>query len=503
MGSWIEISQCAELLCVSSATVRNWIKAGYLDANVDGCVSRESIERVRREVIGSEKLTARANKLFKVDNDDAYNESRRNRDGIYYTPQFIVEDMLSTIDLSNVDLSKATFLDPCCGDGNFLVAALKLGFQSCNIYGYDIDFEAVRIARERIVHECGYESDNILCDDFLSHNNSREYDFIYTNPPWGKKLQPRGLGRKIDSSEHFFRRSMAVLRDGGRIGFLMQEAVFNVGTYQQFREYIFGYKIVKFIHYGRSFNGLLTAAQTVIVDKIVADNLPIHCCDGVTNFLRSRDSFAHNPYLIFNFCIKPDYANLISTILKSDRYTTLKARWGLGIVTGNNRRFCSSEPQEDYIPIFRGEDISINGLAKPSLYITADLSKCQQVASMELYNAPSKIIYKFISSKLLFYLDREQRLILNSANMLILDNDFPLSDEQLVALFNSPFMNWLYTSIFSSRKVLRRDLERLPIFTDHLSKSVTFDESSYLQNLGIEPDGIGGYRVVSIGANEQ
>lgn len=491
MDSWIEISQCAELLSVSTATIRNWIKAGYFDLDSDGRISAESAERVRRDIIGREKLTARANKLFKVDDGEEYNESRRNRDGIYYTPQFIVEDMLSTIDLSQVDLSRATFLDPCCGDGNFLVAALNLGFQPQNIYGYDVDSKAVSAARDRIEEA----SENILCDDFLSVTPDRKFDFIYTNPPWGKKLQPREKGRKIDSSEHFFRASMGVLRDGGRIGFLMQEAVFNVGTYQQFREFIFGYNIVKFIHYGQSFKGLLTAAQAVVVDKFTSRKMPILCCDGEHSFMRSCESFTHNPFLILNFRVKPHYADLIARLLKSDRYTTIKARWGLGIVTGNNSRFCSQKPLENYRPIFRGEDISADGLAVPKLYINKDLSQCQQVAPMEMYNSPSKIIYKFISSKLTFFLDREQRLILNSANMLILDEGFPLSDKQLVALLNSPFMNWLYGSIFSARKVLRRDLEQLPIFADSLSKDEIFNEITYLQTLGVESDGVGGYRM--------
>ncbi|MFR9652134.1 MAG: TaqI-like C-terminal specificity domain-containing protein [Rikenellaceae bacterium] len=495
MGSWIEKYQCAKLLSVSSATVRNWIKAGYLNSNEDGRVSSESIDRVKSEVIGGIKLTSRANKLFKINDGDEYNESRRNRDGIYYTPQFIVDDMLSTIDLSQVDLSRATFLDPCCGDGNFLVTALQLGFLPQNIYGYDIDPKAVNAAKDRIMNASGYVGETtILCGDFLTIAHDRKYDFIYTNPPWGKKLQPQESGRKIDSSEQFFRRSMEVLRDGGRIGFLMQEAVFNVGTYQQFREFIFSYNIVKFSHYGQSFKGLLTAAQAVIVDKFASENSPIICCDGNSIYMRSCESFANNPYLIFNFQIKPNYADLIAYILKSDDYITLKARWGLGIVTGNNSRFCSREPRATYQPIFRGEDISIDGLAEPSLYITTDLSKCQQVAPLETYYAPSKIIYKFISSRLIFYLDREQRLILNSANMLLLDSSFPLSEEQLVALFNSPFMNWLYTSIFSARKVLKRDLERLPIFINNLSKGEIFNESTYLQSLGIEPDGVGGYR---------
>ncbi len=518
MGSWIDQYQCARQLGLSTATIRNWIRAGYLIVDGEGRVSQSSIDRVEREVIGHDKLTSRSNKLYKtgcesveldISNWESYEsqlpESKRNRDGIYYTPQVIVDDMLSTIDLQSVDLHSATILDPCCGSGNFLVAALKIGFLPQNIYGYDLDPNAVAITRARMEALSGCKAENILCGDFLELCGSvaNQFDFIYTNPPWGKKLIGHyehiineAKPRRMDSSELFFRASMQMLRDGGQIGFLMQGAVFNIARYSALREYIFESHVVRFTHYGNPFKGLMTSAQAVVVTKEKGDGEAIECVDGEVRYLRTRESFIHNPYLIFNFRISPQGAELIAHLLSSNSYVTLKgaARWGLGIVTGSNSRFCISEPRRGYSPIFRGGDISTEGLARPSLYITNDLSRCQQVAPIELYRAKSKIIYKFISSRLCLFLDREQRLILNSANMLLLDDGFALSEQQLVDLLNSPFMNWLHASIFASHKILRRDLEQLPIFADYFVDGRNFDEGEYLRSIGVESDGEGGYR---------
>ena len=186
---------------------------------------------------------------------------------------------------------------------------------------------------------------------------------------------------------------------------------------------------------------------------------------------------------------------VITKLLQSHNYTTLKGSWGIGVVTGNNKRFCSTEPRVGYKPIFRGEDITPKGLKSPSIYITEDLSQCQQVARMSLFNAPCKIIYKFISSRLCLFADREQRLILNSANMLLLDPHFPLSEDEVVDLFNSPFMSWLHTSIFGTSKVLRRDLESLPIFAEYFDGRA-FDESEYLRFIGVEKISDNDYRLL-------
>src|SRR5258706_492951 len=76
-------------------------------------------------------------------------DSYRNKEGIYYTPVDIVNDLLT---FKKDELENKTFCDPCCGSGNFLVRALELGINPENIFGFDIDPIAVEIAKKRI-HE--------------------------------------------------------------------------------------------------------------------------------------------------------------------------------------------------------------------------------------------------------------------------------------------------------------------------------------------------------------
>jgi site-specific DNA-methyltransferase (adenine-specific) len=244
--------------------------------------------------------------------------------------------------------------------------------------------------------------------------------------------------------------------------------------------------------------GLVTRAQAIILkNENAKENSNIECEFETGKIERTQQSFYQLPKHVFNFWADTETNNVIEHIFSLPHKTLANnALWGLGIVTGNNRKACKPICEPGSVPIFRGQDIIPHGLKEPSLFISEDLSKCQQVAPLELYKAKEKLIYRFISNKLVFYCDTKQQYILNSANLLILNNDFPVSGQQLSDLFNSDFMNWIFTNIFHTHKILRSDLELLPIHVDFFIENNLFDEAKYLDYLNIEEKD-GTYRVRS------
>ncbi len=202
-------------------------------------------------------------------------------------------------------------------------------------------------------------------------------------------------------------------------------------------------------------------------------------------------SFVRNPKSIINVWANDAEAKLIERIFTKEHITLEDGcRWGIGIVTGNNKQYCVKRQRDGYKPLTRGVDIKPNEIDKASIYLKIDLSACQQSAPRELYEAREKLIYRFISQRLTFAVDRERRYILNSANMLIIDK--PLSveghevgHEQIAQLLNSRVMNWLYAKLFRSHKILRKDLERLPLHIGYFAQHDEFDDDSYAQYLGL------------------
>lgn len=524
-------AEAAKEAGVSSATISNWLKVGYLKTDNNGLIDRNYFIKAINDNTSSGKLNARANKskkdshdheqvsthiLSKVSDDklfydsigseyeDNLSDSYRNKEGIYYTPQFIVEDMLP---LSGENFENKKFCDPSCGSGNFIIRALELGFKPENIYGFDTDPIAVAITKKRIFHRTGYISNSIIHADFLMYveNKSIEFDYIYTNPPWGKKLEKEekkqysnifGAGKSIDTSALFFFASLYCLSNNGSLGFLVPGAFFNIATFEEVRKEAVKLSIERLIDYGRPFKGLVTEAQAIILSNRPANNHEVQCKIKNEEFTRSVDSFAKTPRQILNFNCNHEASIIIEHVYGMPHITLQdNAEWGMGIVTGNNKKFQNSAMSPGLMPVFKGSDITYNGLKTPSLFIPQDLALYQQVASSKIYEAPEKLIYRFIASKLCFFYDKEQRYVLNSANMIVLSGKLDNMYQQVADLFNSRFMSWMFMNIFNTHKILRGDLESLPIHLEFLKRNKVFNEDKYLKFLKIKKNKNGTYRL--------
>ena len=525
------IRQSAMLLGVCPATVRNWIKTKYLTQDQNGRITRASLARFQTQVLAREKLTHRANKSLKDTHDHAdlaarllaeihrpatlpdklgmeyeagLSDSFRNREGIYYTPAHVAHDLFSA---PAGDMRGASFCDPCCGSGNFIVRALELGLQPQNIHGYDSDPVAVEITKARIYKLSGYQSPHIKVADFLkTWPACGRFDFIYTNPPWGKKIarQTRAAtgarlqaGSSIDTCSLFFLACLQCLKANGSLGLLLPESFFNIAVFEGARIKALQLSIERLIDYGKVFKGLVTKAQAIVLkNRPSGPYAGISCEIAGRAYQRSQASFVSNPKSILNLYCDDQSAHTLQHLL-SLPHVTLKDRaaWGLGIVTGNNKKFIRSTPTKGHIPVYRGADILPGSLQPANSFIPSDMGLYQQVAPVQFYKAKEKLIYRFISSRLVFFYDDQQRHVLNSANMLVPQKDFPVSTKMLAELLNSDFMNWVFAKLFNTHKILRGDLESMPIHSGLLASMPDFDEARYLEKLDIEKHKNGAYRI--------
>lgn len=495
------MNEVAELFHVAPVTVLNWVKEGILELDESRCVTDESLARFKKKCAGKKKLHARANKQLKdghnngevyetilkaLDDepfDDALgdryeamlSESFKNKEGVFYTPMNIVEDMMCDVE-TNAD---TIFLDPCCGSGNFLLKALQKGISPQNLYGFDTDPNAVLIARRRIKALTGCDAPHVVCADFFQAcpDLKVKFDLVFTNPPWGKKLSKAQrvdfakryhAGSSSDTCSLFLFAILSVLKPGGMTGMLMPDSFFKIAVFENARKAVLQQSILKIKDYGKPFKNMYSAVSLVLRQSKSDGSHAVVCYFDHLEYIRSQQSFMLMPRHNFNYWTKPEEMTLVEELLKQP-YLTLKghATWSLGIVTGNNAGMCKRSQKKGFKAVYRGKDILPGRLAAASLFVNPDdFPRYQQMASMELLCAPVKLVYRFISSSLVFYCDTQQRYFLNSANMLVLDEDFPLSAKRLTEVMNSPLTNWLFTQLFNTHKVLRSDLETLPIITD-------------------------------------
>ncbi len=437
--------------------------------------------------------------------EESLDRGQRRAAGIYYTPNSIVKQMVELVKEEGVDLSDKLLLDPCCGSGNFLVEALRVGFRAENIYGFDIDPKGVKIARQRVAELSGYDAvKNIKVANFFDRAQTlkRRFDYIITNPPWGGKLDVKRrnelgriyeAGHSVDSSSLMMLASLRVLREGGILSFLLPEAFFNIGNFEDVRRVVLGLRVTHLSDYAKPFRGLMTRAQAVVLRKEPSkDEDIVRCRYGESSHTRTIGSFKRNPKSIMNLWLTHAEADVVDAIYQKPHVTLQGAAlWGMGIVTGNNSKYCSDHQHQGYIGVLRGYDLTVDKINAPTTFIPADFSQYNQVASREFYLAPEKIIYRFISNRMIFKFDTERRYILNSINGFIPDRGFLVRNKLVADLLSSEVMNWLFKSIFRTHKVLRYDIETLPLHYE----LEEFDEARYLDYLGIEPTGAGSYKI--------
>ena len=137
------------------------------------------------------------------------------------------------------------------------------------------------------------------------------------------------------------------------------------------------------------------------------------------------------------------------------------SRWALGIVTGNNKEKVKAQCGEGMEPVYVGKEVESFMLKGGSSFIQFAPDSFQQCAKEELYRSTEKLIYRFIAKYPIVAYDDQQRLCLNSANVLIPALD-TISTKSAAVLLNSSLYRYYYCLKFSDIKVLKGNLQQLP-----------------------------------------
>ena len=232
-------------------------------------------------------------------------KSKRKSQGIYYTPKYIVEfivkETLGEIlkKTKPKELAKIKVLDPACGSGSFLTASYdkileniekptlftRFDILKDNIFGVDLDVQAVEIAQLNLLLKVlSHKTKLPTLQHNLSSGNSlvsgntetleryfgpdyREqkpfnfeeefkdvfeqggFDVIIGNPPYGAELpkvqqeffkKEYGIG-STDTAILFIKKAFDLLKDEGKLGFIVPKAFCFASNWEKIREYVGDY----------------------------------------------------------------------------------------------------------------------------------------------------------------------------------------------------------------------------------------------------------------------
>ncbi len=405
------------------------------------------------------------------------NIGNRKATGAYYTSTKVVKQLISKLDLTDGD----RILDPCCGTGNFLMQ-LPQGISFNSVYGNDIDSTSVKIARinmalkyavtPSIIHE------HITEVDYLTEYNHSNFQYIIGNPPWGYifseeekahlKTSYKSASRKnIESYDVFIEKALKHLSNNGHLAFVLPEAILNVKAHSTIREIILHTCSIKNLDFlGNAFDGV--QCPCIILDLEYTNSdlsaLGMNVTIDSKTFTINTERNVTPDY--FNFTISDTEYKVMKKIqnTKNASFLYKNADFALGIVTGNNKKYISSEKTSENEMILKGSDISKYHINPTSNYIVFKPDSFQQIAPTEMYRAPEKLLYRFICNQLVFAYDDKQTLSLNSCNIVI--PKIPgTKTKYVLAILNSRIAQFIYKREFNSVKVLRSHIESIPIPT--------------------------------------
>lgn len=414
-------------------------------------------------------------------------EGEKNITGSYYTPDYIVREMIDNLEFKN-----SSICDPCCGTGGFLnYIAKNTNIAPEKIYGYDIDKNAVKIMKANlfIIYKDHMFNPNIYNTNFLTLKNTPLFDYIITNPPWGAHIdQKLELFKDIKSRETFsyflYKSINSIKKDSGKVIFLLPISILNVKVHQDIRKYILNTTYINKIQIFKApFNKVLTDAISLTIQKEKCTKIKI--VNNVLKYFINLKRYQIDKHNIFSLYDNNTEA-IIKKIEQCKKYTLKNSDFALGIVTGNNDAHIKKEKIKNSHNIFIGKDIKKYKCATPNNYIIYNKDSFQQVADDKYYFAKEKLIYKFISNKkLIFAYDNKQTLVLNSANILI-PKEIPIDIRAICVLLNSEVLNFYFKHRINQIKVLKSDLQELPI--PSLSNEIEQKFINFINNSNYEDD---------------
>jgi len=166
--------------------------------------------------------------------------------GQYFTPRILIKSIVRCMKPDPRPFREFTIMDPACGTGGFLICSyewlkeqtgggaldrdLALRIKHNTYYGKDLVERPRRLALMNLFLH-GLDPEIQLGDSIYEVPDSRRYDVVMTNPPFGTKGANQSPGREdflIETSNkqlNFIQHVMTILKPGGRAAIVVPDNV--------------------------------------------------------------------------------------------------------------------------------------------------------------------------------------------------------------------------------------------------------------------------------------
>ncbi|MCK4588956.1 MAG: N-6 DNA methylase [Nanoarchaeota archaeon] len=451
-------------------------------------------------------------------------KSRKKKEGIYYTPNYIVRSIVDNTLLpllrNKGGLDKITILDPACGSGSFLITAFKLILESKDVnltydkkvnliknhlFGIDKDPKAVEITKLNLCLSLIEEKDhdkplpdlkpNVVLGNSLTEFESirphNKFSIILTNPPYGadfsdkekkeiKNIFSEIYGGEIESYALFYYMALKYLKEGGYLGFITPDTWLTNKSFYKLREYFLKEGVItKIIDTYKPFPHAKDVRCHVIILKKIKKSAPglgvkITHIDPYT--CRKLEPKIKKEYLVDWSYFKKrgkqtwhPYQNeherkIVRIITKNSESLDINYDVIYGLRTGDNKKY--KVKTKTNIPLISGNNFDQYNFKKIEYYLKR--GKFDKV--VEPYLKSKKLVVQYVRTNkidddapwLEAMIAPKKSVGLNSTNMIFSKNK-KYSIKFLLGLLNSRLINWYYRLHYTDVNVKTEYLKLLPL----------------------------------------
>lgn len=464
---------------------------------------------------------------------------RRKEHGIYYTPKFVTNYIVKETvgrfvkEHSYREINNIRILDPACGSGSFLIRAYdellnyhayqrskpvagldqweRLPILNKNIFGVDLDMQAVEIARLNLLLRSLAKRETLpsLADNIRQGNslisgtekelkkyfgdNWREkkpfnweqkfkdvtadggFDIVIGNPPWieSKRMDAsdksyyevafRSMHGQYDIFNGFVEKGLQLLKSGGILGLIMPSRFVMNPDYKPFREILLiNARIVDICDVGEHiFEGVEMPALIMILEKqqdavcrntnliqIRTDVKNLAKCEWKEYFV-SQGRFLEEPNFLFTIYQPPEVDTFISKMERDSISFGKLVTNARGVEIGKKSPLVSSEAiKAECVPFLVGEDIDRYIILGHRYLKLGD--PLVEYKSPELYKG-EKIIVRKTGTGLRATLDNQDFYVIQVIYIFKPKTE-GINLRLLLGLFNSKLMSFYYFTKFGEKE---------------------------------------------------
>ncbi len=514
---------------VTKTMVYEYLQSSKLEnfENITKMLKNISEENIRVDDIG---------KYF----ESSLDQVERKKKGQYYTSPTIVQYMINLLSIK--DSSKT--LDPTCGCGSFTLGLYdhlegeygKSSFR--NVFGVDLNPIAVDITRlclflksnKKHPHHSILQKNIQVGNSIISNNNfnwnvnfksildNGGFDFVIGNPPYGT------IGKNefdLDDSEYskiingainiaslLIVKSLNLLKEGGKLAFLLPKSILHVNSYRYLRKYILEKStVLQICDLGQEFLDVRGEQIILFLQKTSnSQSKPkkVKISIGITK--NSDEQIKPKQEFYINYsALEPDKFPVLDNLKHYRILNKLNAKYDTvslsefvngqifrGItLNAEQQKTISERHVKNGIKILRGRSISKYKISTSYYVKKIELSGKNHKKIQNLYKKQKIVLQNIFSSEsgIIASFDHQGIMTLDTVTNVIVDNSN--IGKYLLGLFNSKLINfYLMFGLFNRSKLTmhvdKKYLGSIPIVNNPdvkiMKKIISLVGSTYLKN---------------------